>query len=185
MPPNANPRPSLVQELLFPPALGINHSQGCSHRHFSVGLVLGRCSTSLEQEMASGSCQQQPPPPLSSHIPAELTRGTGAAPHSPVYVGGLVEGCVILLFAFPARREGAGKSSQGGNRDAGIDSPGSRGALIAGGMLDNVPKIPMDPNTLTPAARAFHWKSLPQAALSISFLEDKTPQVFQPLPEML
>lgn len=148
-----------------------------------MDLVLGCCSTSLEQlhaqEMASGSCQQQPPPSLHSHILAELTQSAGAAPHSPVYVGGLVERCVILLFAFPARRERAGKSSQGGNRDAGIDSPSSRGALVAEGALDNISNISI------PTARAFHRKSLTQAALNIPLLEDQTPQALQPLPEML
>lgn len=96
-------------------ALGISHSRGCSHRHLSMDLVLGCCSTSLEQlhakEMASGSCQQRPPSSLHSHILAELTQSAGAAPHSPVYVGGLVESCVILLFAFPARRESREKQS--------------------------------------------------------------------------
>lgn len=37
----------------------------------------------------------------------------------------------------------------------------------------------------TTTARAFHRKSLTQAALNISLLEDKTPQVLQPMPEML
>lgn len=55
--------------------------------------------------------QQQPPPPLGSPIPAELTQSSS---HSPVDVRGLVERCVILLFAFPAGRERAGKSSQRG-----------------------------------------------------------------------
>lgn len=30
-------------------ALGISHSHGCSHRHLSIDVILGCCSTSLEQ----------------------------------------------------------------------------------------------------------------------------------------
>lgn len=107
-------------------ALGISRSQGCTHRHLSIDFILGCCSTSLEQphdqKMATGSCQHQPHPSLCPHVPAEPDPSTGATLDSPVYLRGLVERRVILLFAFPARRrerQSRGKQSAVGGKEKG------------------------------------------------------------------
>lgn len=139
-------------------ALGISHSQGCTHRHLSIDLILGCCSTSLEQphdrKTATGSCQHQAHPSLCPHIPAEPDPSTGATLDSPVYLCGLVERRVILLFAFPARRrerQSRGKQSAvageekgvlaWGPQAHGVPSPHCPGA--GGGPRTTCPRVQM------------------------------------------
>ena len=149
-------------------ALGISHSQGCSHRHLSIDLILGCCSASLEQphdpEMATGSCQHQPRPSLHSRILAEPDPSTGATLDSPVYLRGLVERCVILLFAFPARRrerQSMEKQSAGGRKEKGCwrGLPGFMGCPCCSVlMLREAPgqHSHRSKRTLVPTAGVFH-----------------------------
>lgn len=176
-------------------ALGISHSQGCSHRHRSIGLILGRCSASLpqprDQETAASSCQHQPHPSLHSRILAEPDPSTGATLNSPVYLRGLVERGVILLFAFPARRrERQSRGKQlggvgGRKRGAGVDSPGCPRRSVL--MLGDAPGQGShgSQRMLVPITRAFHRSLSHPGHLNISLVENKTCQALQPVPEML
>lgn len=93
------------------PCTGNKHSQGSSHWHLPMDLIL---HIPQAAPAPRSGLRQLPPSSLCSHILPELSQSPGAAPHSPVYVRGLVERGVILLFAFPAGRERAGKSCQWG-----------------------------------------------------------------------
>lgn len=184
-----------AQFALAASALGISHSQGCSHRHWSMGLIPGCCSTSLpqphDQEMATGSCQHQPHPSLHSRILAEPDPSTGATLNSPVYLRGLVERGVILLFAFPARRrerQSRGKQLGGWEEGKGVlvwtPQGCPRHSVL---MLGDAPGQGShgSKRTLVPITRAFHGSLSHLGLFNISLVENKTCQALQPVPEML